>query len=86
MAHALPCLSRELPRELSPQWPDDVVERCAGVIEAEYREWPALSLTKAQMERLWDIDQTLCGAAVDRLVQRHRLRCRANGSYVRAMA
>jgi hypothetical protein len=76
-------MERRASRELARQPPSDAVEACARVIEREYREWPALSLTTAQMERLWAIDHALCEAAVNRLVERRQLRRVLNHTYVR---
>ena len=51
-------------------------------IRAEYREMPGLSLTEAQMQRLWGFEPHVCAALVDSLVAAHVLRRTSNGSYV----
>jgi hypothetical protein len=37
-------------------------------ITADYREMPGLSLSKAQMRRLWGLEAVVCDAVVDALV------------------
>jgi hypothetical protein len=51
-------------------------------IRAEYREMPGLSLTKAQMQRLWGMEAYLCDALVDALVAGRVLRETRGGTYV----
>lgn len=58
----------------------DVVQQ----IEAEYREMPGLSITEAQAQRLWALDETTCRRALDTLVHRGVVRCTRRESYVRA--
>ena len=58
----------------------DVVQQ----IEAEYREMPGLSVTEAQAQRLWALDETTCRRALDTLVHRGVLRRTRRESYVRA--
>ena len=53
-------------------------------IEAEYREMPGLSITCAQAQRLWGLDNRTCKSALDTLVQRGILRRTRRESYVRA--
>jgi hypothetical protein len=50
---------------------------------AEYIEMPGLSLTAAQMQRLWSIGPADCNALVDVLVSAKLIRRCANGTYVR---
>jgi hypothetical protein len=52
------------------------------LIRAEYREMPCLSLTKAQMQRLWGFDGGVCDALIDALVAAQVLRRNATGAYV----
>jgi hypothetical protein len=52
------------------------------VIEAEYREMPCLNLTKAQMRRLWGLEQALCDVLADGLVATGVLRRTSAGTYV----
>lgn len=55
-------------------------------IRAEYREMPGLSLTQAQMQRLWGFEPHVCEALVDSLVSAQILRRTARGQYVSADA
>jgi hypothetical protein len=52
------------------------ITRWLEMIRAEYREMPCLSLTKAQMQRLWGLDGYVCDALVDALVAAKVLRAR----------
>ena len=49
---------------------------------AEYRELPGLSLTQAQMQRLFGLDATVCTRAIDALVRTHVLRPTPSGRYI----
>ena len=53
-------------------------------IECEYQEMPGLMLTRAQAQRLWDVDATTCRAVLGMLTERGVLRRTPSGSYVRA--
>lgn len=61
---------------------DGEISRLVGRIHAEYREMPGLSLTKAQMQRLWGIEPFVCDALVDALITAGVLRRTRTGSYV----
>jgi hypothetical protein len=52
------------------------------LIQAEYREMPCLSLTKAQMQRLWGLEAHVCEALIGALVDARVLRRRLDGAYV----
>ena len=52
------------------------------LIQAEYREMSGLSLNKAQMQRLWGLDASVCDALVETLVAARVLRPTMNGRYV----
>ena len=52
-------------------------------IRAEYLEVRGLSLTRAQMRKLWPIDALLCDAVVDGLVVSGFLECRPGYTYAR---
>ncbi len=55
------------------------------LIRAEYLEFPDLRLTKAEVERLWELDEGLSEALLAALVQSEFL-CRTdNGTYVRSV-
>jgi hypothetical protein len=60
-----------------------VVAEWTQRIRAEYQEMPGLSLTKAQMRRLWLLDCRLCDAVVDGLVASGFLECRPGYTYAR---
>ena len=51
-------------------------------IQAEYREMPGLSLTQAQMQRLWGFEPHICEALVDSLMAARVLRRTATGHFV----
>jgi hypothetical protein len=53
-------------------------------IEAEYREMPGLSVTEAQAQRLWGLDDATCKQALGALVHRGILRRTQREAYVRA--
>ena len=59
---------------------DDVLQR----IQGEYAEMPGLRLTPAQAQRLWGLDEMMCGALVQALVAAGYLRRTSNGAYARA--
>ena len=54
------------------------------VIRAEYLEFPGLSLTGPQAQRLWDLDRDACQCVLDALVRQNFLRRTADAQYVRA--
>jgi hypothetical protein len=56
------------------------VARWLELIQAEYREMPDLSLSKAQMQRSWGFDPFICDALVDALSAARVLRRTANGT------
>jgi hypothetical protein len=51
-------------------------------IEAEYREMPGLSVTDAQAQRLWGLDNMTCKRALDALVQRGFLKRTRRDAYI----
>ena len=57
----------------------DLVRR----IESEYREMPGLSLTVAQAQRLWGVDQATCLRVLTLLVTRRVLKRTPAGTYLR---
>ena len=59
------------------------VADCLRCIEAEYRNWPGLRLTRAQIQRLFGLDPYVCGLVIDSLVATHVLHRTAAGHYVR---
>jgi hypothetical protein len=52
------------------------------LIQAEYREMPGLSLTPAQMQRLWGFGPDLCHELIDALTGSQILKLTATGRYV----
>ena len=57
---------------------DDLLRQIRG----EYEEMPGLSLTLAQAQRLWALDQATCAMVLRTLVERRFLRTTARGRYV----
>ena len=51
-------------------------------IRAEYREMPGLSLTQAQMQRLWGVEAHTCETIIDSLLAARVLRRTANGQFI----
>lgn len=60
------------------------VTRWLYLIQAEYREMPGLNLTKAQMQRLFGVDTSVCDTLVETLVAARVLRKSVGGTYVSA--
>jgi hypothetical protein len=54
------------------------------LIRAEYLELPGMSLTKAQVQRLWGLNGTTCEALLDHLVKSGFLKQTRSREYVRA--
>jgi hypothetical protein len=52
-------------------------------VRAEYLEQPGMTLTPRQVQRLCGIDETLCQAVLDALVDARFLCVKAAGSYTR---
>jgi hypothetical protein len=52
-------------------------------IRAEYVEMPGMKLTIGQVQRLCGIEQPLCKAALESLIQARFLCIKSDGSYVR---
>ena len=61
----------------------EVTQQLARVVRAEYAEMPGLSVTLAQAQRLWGVDESTCRRVFDGLVARGVLRRTAKGCYVR---
>src|SRR5262245_52266932 len=53
-------------------------------IRAEYQEVPGMNLTKAQVQRLWGLDDVTCDTLLDDLVKAGFLRRTRTQGYVRA--
>lgn len=54
------------------------------LIRGEYLESPGLALSRAEIQRMWRLDDTTCDALLDALVQTQFLRLARNKRYVRA--
>ena len=52
-------------------------------VRAEFVEMPGLRLTPAQVERLCGVEQTICKAVLDALVDAKFLRAGSDGTYAR---
>jgi hypothetical protein len=61
----------------------DTVADWIRLVSAEHLEMPGLHLTKAQMQRLWNLDEVRCDALVGALTDVKFLRRTASGSFVR---
>ena len=53
-------------------------------VRAEYQESPGMSLTKAQVRRLWSLDARTCDAVLDSLIAAGFLTRTRTDGYVRA--
>ena len=62
----------------------ETTQQLARVVRAEYAEMPGLSVTLAQAQRLWAVDEGTCRRVFDGLVARGVLRRTTKGCYVRA--
>jgi hypothetical protein len=51
------------------------------IIQDEFREMPALRLTKPQVRRLWGLDAPTCEAVLDSLRASHVLTLSPSGRY-----
>jgi hypothetical protein len=60
----------------------DLLLQLGERIREEYRELPGLSLTKPQVQRLWDLDASLCDVVLDALEAARVLRRTERGTYV----
>ena len=52
------------------------------LVQAEYLEMPGLQLTRAQVRRLWSLEQHTCDAVLDQLLASHFLKRTADDNYV----
>lgn len=59
------------------------LEDTLTLIRLEYQEWPALTLTFWQAQRLWNLQDDLCERALAALVRDHFLTVTSSGSFVR---
>jgi len=61
---------------------DAAIAAAVDRVFAEYREMPGLSLTQAQMERLFGFDASVCKRTIDVLVKSRLLRRTPSGRYI----
>lgn len=54
------------------------------LVRGEYLEIPGLYLTKPQVQRLWNLDTSICDTVLEALVDMQFLRQTAAGGYIRA--
>jgi hypothetical protein len=52
------------------------------LVQAEYLEMPGLQLTKAQVRRMWRLENQTCDTVLGQLVAAHFLRQTDQGQYV----
>lgn len=52
------------------------------IIRGEYLEIPDMALTRAEIQRMWSLDDMTCDALLDALVQAHFLRLTRRNRYV----
>jgi hypothetical protein len=63
---------------------DPVVEQWMQTVRGEFLEVPGLLLTRDQVQRLWDLDDSLCDTVLEALVQNGFLQRTDQGAFVRA--
>jgi hypothetical protein len=63
---------------------DPDLDRWVAMVKGEYREMPGLNLTRAQVRRMWGLEDGECDLVLQRLQASHFLRVTSNGSYVLA--
>ena len=56
----------------------------ARIVRGEFLEIPGLQLTRAQIQRLWGLDDRICAAVLDALTNTRFLRLKPDGQYARA--
>ena len=59
------------------------VQDWVRIVRGEYQESPGLSLTRAQVRRLWSLDPAVCDAVLERLVASGYLRVNEYEMFVR---
>jgi hypothetical protein len=63
---------------------DSMLSEVVRRVRAEYRESPGMSLTKAQVQRLWGLDASTCDVVLGQLLDTGFLRRTRDDGYVRA--
>ena len=54
------------------------------IVKGEYIEMPGLRLTRSQAQRLWGLDDLVCGKVLAALVKENFLQVTADGRYTRS--
>ena len=62
---------------------EDTMTHWIQLVRAEYHEMPGLHLTKPQVQRLWNLDTTMCDAVLQALEAAQFLRRTNTGAYVK---
>jgi len=65
---------------------DDRTQSWVRIVRGEYLEIPGLLLTRGQVQRLWDLDDTSCDAVLESLLETQFLRRTPGGAFVRMRA
>ena len=60
----------------------DAATDWAHLIQAEYLEMPGLQLTRAQVRRLWGLEDRTCDAVLEQLLAVHFLKRTPRDAYV----
>ena len=58
------------------------VNDCLHLVQAEFLEMPGLQLTRAQVRRLWGLEDQMCDTVLEQLLAAHVLRQTAQGQYM----
>ena len=61
---------------------DTTTTEWVHLVQAEYLEMPGLQLTRAQVRRLWGLEDEICDAVLEQLEAMHFLRCTERDLYV----
>ncbi len=61
---------------------DGTLNRWEALVKGEYREMPGLNLTKAQVRRMWGLEDGECDLVLQRLQASHFLRVTSTGLFV----
>jgi len=56
------------------------------IVRGEFQAFPAMRLTKSQVQRLWSLDTLTCEALLSALIDGRFLKRTSNGSYARVDA
>jgi hypothetical protein len=73
-----------VPKEMHMLVSDAVLSDLLRRVRAEYQESPGMSLTRAQVQRLWSLDAGTCDAVLEKLIAAGFLTRTRTDGYVRA--